>query len=221
MLTSLLKIISIAAAATNISSPASNAELLELPKPNLSGNMAVEEALLRRRSVREYRPENLTLAEISQLMWAAQGVTNQQGLRTAPSAGALYPLEIYLVVGNISGLDEGVYRFHSTKNALRLISESDQRDSLSRAALQQEFIKDGAAMIVISGVYQRTTEKYGQRGIRYVHMEAGHVAQNIFLQATALGLKTAVIGAFNDKAVRKILHFSSQEQPLYLMPVGK
>ena len=207
--------------ATNINVHAGDIELLRLPEPKLDGSMAVEEALASRRSVRDYQAGGLTLAEISQLMWAAQGVTDLRGLRTSPSAGALYPLEISLIAGDISGLAKGFYRYQPKENALRSISDSDKRTSLARAAWQQDYIKDAAALLVISGVYQRTTKKYGQRGIRYVHMEAGHAAQNVFLQATSLGLATVVIGAFDDESVKKILHFSDQEQPLYLMPVGK
>lgn len=221
MFTNLLKLMSMVVSATNINVQAGDIELLRLPEPKLDGSMTVEEALLRRRSVREYQSGELSLAEISQLMWAAQGVTDSRGLRTSPSAGALYPLEISLIVGDISGLANGVYRYRPKENALWFISESDQRASLARAAWRQDYIKDAAALLVISGVYQRTTKKYGQRGIRYVHMEAGHAAQNVFLQATALGLATVVIGAFDDESVKKIINFSDQEQPLYLMPVGK
>ncbi len=221
MFTNLLKLMSMVVSATNINVQAGDIKLLRLPEPKLDGSMTVEEALLRRRSVREYQSGELSLAEISQLMWAAQGVTDSRGLRTSPSAGALYPLEISLIVGDISGLANGVYRYQPKENALWFISESDQRASLARAAWRQDYIKDAAALLVISGVYQRTTKKYGQRGIRYVHMEAGHAAQNVFLQATALGLATVVIGAFDDESVKKILNFSDQEQPLYLMPVGK
>ena len=221
MFTNLLQLMSMIVSASNIDVQASDIELLRLPEPKLDGSMAVEEALHRRRSVREYQSGELTLADISQLMWAAQGVTDSRGLRTVPSAGALYPLEILLIVGDISGLAKGVYRYRPKENALQFISNSDQRANLARAAWRQDFIKDAAALLVISGIYQRTTKKYGERGIRYVHMEAGHTAQNIFLQATAISLRTVVIGAFDDELVKKILDFSDQEHPLYLIPVGK
>ena len=221
MFTNLLYLMSMIVTATNINVQADDKKLLRLPEPKLEGSMTVEEALLRRRSVREYQSGELTLAEISQLLWAAQGITDPRGLRTAPSAGALFPLEISLIVGDVSGLAKGIYRYQPEENALRFISESDPRASLVKVAWRQDYIKDGAALLVISGIYQRTTKKYGQRGIRYVHMEAGHAAQNVFLQATALGLATVVIGAFDDESVKKILNFSNKEQPLYLMPVGK
>ncbi len=221
MFTNLLSLMSMIVSTSNIDVQAGDIELLHLPEPKLDGSMAVEEALHSRRSVREYQSGELTLAEISQLMWAGQGVTDPRGLRTAPSAGALYPLEISLIVGDISGLVKGVYRYQPKENALWSISKSDQRASLAGAAWRQDFIKDAAAILVISGIYQRTTKKYRERGIRYVHMEAGHAAQNIFLQATALGLSTIVIGAFDDELVKKILDFSEQEHPLYLIPVGK
>ena len=219
--TNLLSLMSIFVATSNFDVQAGASELLRLPEPKLDGSIAVEEALHRCRSVREYQSGELTLAEISQLMWAGQGITDPRGFRTAPSAGALYPLELSLIVGEVSGLATGVYRYKPKEHALWLISKTDLRVSLTRASWQQDIIKDAAALLVISGIYQRTTKKYGDRGIRYVHMEAGHTAQNIFLQATALGLSMVVIGAFDDELVKKILDFSDQEHPLYLIPVGK
>ena len=196
-------------------------EPILLPEPRTDGGLAVEQALLRRRSVREYQPGALSLAEISQLMWAAQGVTSPQGLRSAPSAGALYPLEVYVVIGNVSDLADGVYQYIPSRHELEALAKGDKRAALARAAWGQRFIKEGAALVVISAIYERTTKKYGQRGIRYVHMEAGHAAQNVFLQASSLGLATVVVGAFDDNAVRDILGLSAEEHPLYLMPLGR
>ncbi|MGQ9706320.1 MAG: SagB/ThcOx family dehydrogenase [bacterium] len=198
------------------------AEVVKLPQPVLKGEMTVEEVLYRRRSVRQYSDEPLLLTTVSQLLWSAQGITDKkEGLRTAPSAGALYPLEVYLVAGNVIDLDCGVYKYSSDGHELILFLDSDMRDELYKSALFQLPVREAPIVIVITGVYERTTEKYGERGIRYVHMEAGHCAENIYLQATALNLGTVVIGAFNDEKVKKVLNLPEDEQPLYIMPVGK
>ncbi|MBU4225013.1 MAG: SagB/ThcOx family dehydrogenase [Chloroflexi bacterium] len=182
---------------------------------------SVEKALLERRSLREYGREPLTLAEISQLLWAAQGITHPAGLRTAPSAGALYPLEIYLLAGNITDLHAAIYRYKPESHALSLIAEGDQRPALCQAALGQSAVQDAAAVIVIAAIYERTTVKYGERGVSYVHMEVGSAAQNLYLQATSLNLGTVFIGAFHEDEVKKVLHMAGDEQPLGLMPVGR
>ena len=198
-----------------------NGESIKLPDPILKGDKSIEEALVERRSVRAYTDEPLTLTEIGQLLWAAQGITRPGGYRTAPSAGALYPLEVYLVAGNVSGLPAGVYRYNTHEHALEKISEGDKRSMLSQAALGQEAVKNGAAVIVITAVYERTTVKYGDRGIQYVHMEVGSAAENIYLQAAALDLGTVFIGAFNDEEVKEVLGLPAEEQPLCIMPVGR
>jgi SagB-type dehydrogenase family enzyme len=195
--------------------------VLTLPTPLYDSETSVEEALLERRSVRSYTDEPLTLAEVSQLLWAAQGITSSSGGRTAPSAGALYPLEIYLLAGEISDLPAGIYHYTPGKHALALIIEGDQRQALYEAALSQNAVKDAAALIVITAVYERTTVKYGERGKQYVHMEVGSVAQNIYLQAVSLDLGTVFIGAFHDDQVKRILHLSKAEIPLGIMPVGR
>lgn len=199
----------------------SNTEIIKLPKPNYEGKVSVEEALLKRRSIREYKDEPLTLEEISQLLWAAQGVTSSEGLRTAPSAGALYPIEVYFVAGKVEGLSAGVYKYKPEEHELLKIVDGDKRNELCDAALGQAWVREAPAVIVISALFERTTEKYGQRGERYVYMEAGHVAQNISLQATALNLGTVTVGAFDDEQVKKVLEIPAKEEPLYLMPVGK
>lgn len=195
--------------------------LIPLPEPLLQGNHTLEELLRRRRSVREYTPQPLSLGEVSQLLWAAQGVTDARGLRTAPSAGALYPLELYLVAGAVKGLRAGVYRYRFEEHNLQRIGPSDRRLALAAAALDQRPVAEAAAVLVFSAVYERTTGKYGQRGVRYAHMEVGHAAQNALLQALSLGLGAVVIGAFGDQAVREVLQLSESEHPLYLMPVGR
>ena len=192
-----------------------------LPEPRNSGEISVEEALLERRSIRNYKNEALTLAEISQLLWAAQGITHPGGYRTAPSAGALYPLEVYVVAGNLDGLRPGIYKYRPQGHELEKVAEGDVRAELCAAALDQECIEDGAAVLVFAAVYERTTWKYGERGVRYVHMEVGHAAQNVYLQAVSLGLGTVVVGAFDDGGVERLLQMQDDERALCIMPVGR
>jgi SagB-type dehydrogenase family enzyme len=199
----------------------SKTDAIRLPDPARDSDTSIEAALLARRSVRSYQDSALTLAEISQLLWAAQGITSPGRLRTAPSAGALYPLEMYVVAGNVDDLPDGVYKYVPDKHDVAKMLDGDKRDELCKAALGQSSVRNAAAVIVISAVYERTTVKYGDRGIQYVHMESGHAAQNIFLQAVPLNIGTVVIGAFYDEAVKKILKMPASEQPLYIMPAGR
>lgn len=197
-------------------------EKIKLPEPKYDSSTSVEQALLERRSVRVYKDEPLTLTEVSQLLWAAQGITNtRRGFRTAPSAGALFPLEVYVVIGNVEEITQGVYKYKPHEHELVKARHGNVRDELTIAALGQTWVRESAIAIVLSAVYERTTNKYGERGIRYVHMEAGHAAQNVCLQAVSLNLGTVVVAAFKDKEVRKILNMSAEEQPLYIIPVGK
>lgn len=195
---------------------------ISLPPPRLKSDVSVEEALLYRRSHRSFAPSPLSLQEVAQLLWAAQGVTDKaSGFRTAPSAGALYPLEVYFVAGQVEGLLPGVYRYLPEEHALCEVLQGDRREELFRVALLQRWVKEAPGVLVFTAIYERTTRKYGERGIRYVHMEAGHAAQNVYLQAEALGLGTVVVGAFEDSGVQKVLGLPGNERPLYLMPVGK
>ena len=194
---------------------------IELPSPAVMSEQPIETLLQQRRSIRSFRMAPLSLAEIGQLLWAAQGITSPQGLRTAPSAGALYPLELYVVTGNVEGLPPAVYHYRPKAHHLIKILEGDQRRVLARTALGQSWISDAAAVVVIAAKYKRTTRKYGERGIRYVHMEVGHAGQNLFLQAEAMGLATVVVGAFHDDKVDKLLSLPDDIQVLSLMPVGK
>ena len=192
-----------------------------LPEPRIDGGISLEESLFKRRSVRDYSGEPLALEEVSQLLWAAQGTTANWGGRTAPSAGALYPLEVYVIVGDVRNLAAGVYRYDPNGHELAMAAAGDIRAELASAALGQTSVKDGAIDLVFTAVYQRTTRKYGDRGVRYVHMEAGHAAQNICLQATAMGLGAVTIGAFHDEEVGRLLNLPRDEEPLYIIPVGK
>lgn len=194
---------------------------ITLPPPRTVSGTSLEAAILSRRSVRAYRKEPLALAELSQLLWAAQGITGAGGLRTVPSAGALYPLEILVVAGEVTDLVPGVYRYQPVGHTLSRIREGDVRKDLAGAALGQGAVEEAPGVLVITAVYGRTTGKYGERGIRYVQLEAGHSAQNVCLQATSLGLGTVTIGAFDDRGVSEVLGLDAGEEPLYLMPVGR
>jgi SagB-type dehydrogenase family enzyme len=194
--------------------------LTPLPRPSLDGSMSLEEALARRRSVREFSGTPLTVAELGQLLWAAQGLTSSQaitspGYRTAPSAGALYPLEVYVVTA------EGLYHYEPQGHQLRALSPEDRRLALYEAALRQEWVRQAPAVFVIAAIYERTAQKYGQeRSPRYVHLEAGHAAQNLLLEAVALDLGAVPVGAFYDEKVQEVLGLPADHQPLYLIPVG-
>jgi SagB-type dehydrogenase family enzyme len=194
---------------------------LALPTPLYDSQTSVEQALQGRRSVRAYSHSPLSLDEVSQLLWAAQGFTNPDGKRTAPSAGALYPLEIYLLAGNVTDLPVGIYHYKPRNHELILIREGDIRQNMFEAALQQSAVKDAAIVLVICADYDRTTVKYGQRGIQYVHMEVGNVSQNVYLQVESLDLGTVFIGAFHDDEVKAVLQIRDEENPLGLMPVGR
>ncbi|UCE85090.1 MAG: SagB/ThcOx family dehydrogenase [Deltaproteobacteria bacterium] len=192
-----------------------------LPPPIRSGGTSVEDALARRRSVRAYADAPLRLAAVSQLVWAAQGITDPDGLRTAPSAGALYPLEVYLVAGSVTGLRSGVYRYDPRRHRLLLHAAGDPRKALSDAALEQEWVAEAPVVLVLAAVYERSAHKYGERAPRYVHIEVGHAAQNVYLQAVALELGTVMVGAFHDRALKEVLRLPSEVEPLGVMPVGK
>jgi SagB-type dehydrogenase family enzyme len=194
-------------------------ESFRLPEPKLASKTSVEEALSKRRSVRDYSPDSLSMEEISQLLWSAQGVTVNWGGRTAPSAGALYPLEIYVVVGEVKGLKPGLYHYDPEKHVLTKKVDGDLREKLTQASLDQDEITKTPATFVITAVYERTMKKYEQRGIQYVHMEVGAAAENIYLQAETLNLGTVFMGAFDDDKVKKALEI--KEEPLAIMPVGK
>jgi len=193
--------------------------MIKLPVPN---TMSVEEAIAKRRSVRVYKKGPLKLAEVSQLLWTGQGITDRmRGFRAAPSAGATYPLTLYLVVGEVEELETGVYKYLPELHALVQIKEGDVRKELARASLGQGMIAKAPASVVIAANYERTTARYGRRGIRYVHIEVGHVGENVYLQAEAMGLGTVAVGAFDDAGVARVLGIGKGEEVLYIMPVGR
>jgi len=201
----------------------SGTAIVQLPQPRTrnESNILVEQALLERRSIREYRNEPLKLDDLGQLLWAAQGITYKGIYRTTPSAGALYPLETYVIAGNVTNLPAGIYRYMPLVHKLTLTRSGDIRQKLSNACLCQTSILKAPASLVFCAVFARTTGKYGTRGIRYVHIEVGSAAQNVSLQAVSLKLGTVAIGAFDDKAVHRELSLPPEEEPILVMPVGK
>jgi SagB-type dehydrogenase family enzyme len=201
---------------TPASREASLVESTPLPAPSLEGRLSLEETLAARRSLREYQDEPLSLQETGQLLWASQGITDPAGYRTAPSAGGLYPLEIYLATG------EGVFQYDPAAHSLRIVKEGDSRPDLYEAAVRQESVLKAPAVFVITAVFERTGQKYGEtRGPRYVYMEVGHAAQNLLLQAVALELGGVPIGAFHEAWVQEILSLPENHVPVYLIPVGR
>ncbi len=196
-------------------------ETIALPQPRTAGTMSLEETLQKRRSVRDFLQTPISLAEVSQLLWAAQGVTHAEGHRTAPSAGALYPLELYLVVGNVRNLPAGIYRYARRMHRLEPFRSGHFLANISAAALHQTWIEDSAVILIFAAIESRTIGKYGARGIRYIHMEAGHAAQNVLIQAVALGLGGTPVGAFDDELAAQTMGLPREEKVLYLLPIGK
>ncbi len=186
-----------------------------LPKPITRGKLSLEEVLLSRRSCRSFTGDVLSMEEVSQLLWSGQGMTDRRGFRAVPSAGATYPLILYAI------LPEGVFRYEPENHSLILIKSGDIRRPLARASLEQYFMTQAGVIILISADFRRTTGRYGKRGERYVVLEAGHCAQNIFLQAEALGLGSVAIGAYDDAEVARLVGLSDEEKPLLLVAVGK
>ncbi len=192
-----------------------SATTITLPKPILQKNLYLDQALQQRRSVRRFKKTPLTLAQLSQLLWAAQGITNRKhGFRTAPSAGALYPLELFIVK------KDGVWHYNIRQHSLRLLLNKDIRRTLQNAAYNQKQISEAPVDLVITAIFKRETKKYGNRGIMFSYIEAGHAAQNFLLEATALGLGTVPIGGFNNEPIRKALGLQKNVEPIYIIPVG-
>lgn len=200
--------------------PATAQETIDLPAPAIRGAVSLEETLRARRSVRGFTDEAMSLTQLSQLLWAAQGITEPQGRRTAPSAGARYPIELYVVAANVTGLPSAVYKYRPQGHELVRHLEGDRRSRLVEAAVRQDWILTAPAVVAITSVDERTRERYRDRTERYVAIEAGHVGQNICLQAVALGLGTTVVGAFQDDSVTAVLELDRSERPVVLIPVG-
>ena len=214
---------------------AASGELITLPAVRHDGDVSLERTVTERRSVRNYAEAALSLENLSQLLWAAQGVTEKieappavwtggewmGGLRTAPSAGALYPLELYVVAGDVADLEAGLYRYVPLQHSLERVGDGDLREALGGAAYRQRAIYQAPAVLLITAVYERTAIKYGERAERYVHIEVGATAENAWLQAQALGLGALFIGAFKDQAVKEALGLPEDHEPLGIMPVGQ
>ena len=188
--------------------------IITLPKPDYEGSALLEHALAARRSRRNFLKRTLTPEEISQLVWAAQGQDANHGYRTAPSAGATYPLELLVVT------PEGLFRYLPVKHALEKLAAEDLRSALASAAWEQAFVGAAPLILVFAAQFSKTTKRYGRRGLRYVYMEAGHAAQNVHLQAEALGLGSVAVGAFDDDSVSKVLSLAEHLEPLYMVAVG-
>lgn len=203
-----------------VASAEDHRDRIPLPDPRISSDVSVEEALRNRRSVRDYSRSKLELAELSQMLWSAQGRTSRSGFRTAPSAGGLYPLELYVVAGDVGGLSPGVYRYRPKSHELIFVAAGDRRKALASAAVDQAWVRRAPAILTLSAVFERTRKKYGRRSTRYVHIEVGSAAQNVYLQAESLGLVTVFVGAFDDARVQEVLQLPADHEPLGLMPVG-
>lgn len=209
------KVVSILAILLVVGGTALAARTVQLPQPKILSKFSLEESIFRRRSVRSFKEQDLTMYEVSQILWAAQGITDTTyGFRAAPSAGALYPITIYVAK------KDGVFRYLPDGHKLLELDNKDIRPSLARASLGQNYIKEAPLTLIIAANFAVTQAKYGPRAFRYVCMEIGHVAENIQLQAVALGLGSVPIGAFWDDVVRTNVKIAETQDPLYIIPVG-
>ena len=198
-----------------------DAEAISLPEPAEDSDVSIEQSLAERRSVRSFTEETVSLQDLGQLLWAAQGITSPEGFRTAPSAGATFPLEIYVVAERVEDLDAGIYRYVPQEHTLTQVAEGHFAQSLREAALDQDSIEEAAVNLVIAAEFERTEARYGDRGERFVYMESGHAAQNAFLQCQSLDLDMVVVGAFTDAQVKQVLQLPETEEPIYIIPIGK
>lgn len=198
--------------------------MVSLPEPGHSG-LTVEEAIRQRRSVRSYTDEALTLAEVSMILFAAQGITGEAGnraLRAAPSAGATYPFELYVFANRIEGLQPGLYRYLPHGHGLEMLRAGDFGEALSEACLDQSMPAEAACTLVLAAVPERTTDVYGQRGLMYIYMEAGHISQNIYLECASLGLGVVAVGAFHESDIDAIIGIDGEhEGTVYVNCIGR
>ena len=195
--------------------------IIPLPPCDHTISMPLFEAISKRRSIRRFLPEPITIDHISRLLFSAQGVTDSRGLRAVPSAGALYPLELYVAVENVLSLNKGLYRYMPGKHVLSGIIHEGVRNGIGDAAWRQQPVLRAPVSFIITGIYFRVSGKYGEWGERFTHLEAGHAAQNLCLAATAMGLGTVVVGAFDDNKLRDFLGAGENETPLYIIPAGR
>ncbi|MFC2061356.1 SagB/ThcOx family dehydrogenase [Elusimicrobiota bacterium] len=198
-------------------------DIIKLPEPVIKGEISLEQAIYTRHSVRSYSNKPLTLEDVSQLLWAAGGervdaVTSAS--RTYPSAGACYPLEFYLVVGKVEGIEPGLYYYQADRHALKSMIKGELRNTLTHEGYSQSVIKNAPATVVVTAIYPKTTKKYGKRGEKYVSMDSGYSGENIYLMAAARGLGTVAVGAFNEMGIKRVLRLHDNEVPVCLYPVG-
>lgn len=199
-----------------------DAPRVDLPDPLGFRGLWLEEAVQARRSRREYLPGPLSLEELSRLLYAAQGITDPRGFRAAPSAGALYPIETYVVVHEVAGLEPGLYHYAVADHALEQVRAADLRPGLVVAGLGQEMLGEAQACLILTAIFQRTRWRYRERAYRYVLLEAGHIGQNVYLAATSMGLGACAVGAFLDDQVNDLLGVDGQEEAaVYLLAVGR
>lgn len=196
---------------------------MKLPPPETAGAMPVEQAIKQRRTIRSFSRRTIPLEALSQLLWAAQGITEDRGFkRAAPSAGALYPMDVYAIVGqdSVSRMDAGLYHYQAGGHELAAVVTQDLREKIARASLSQMWMARAPVSLAITAEYRRITGKYADRGVRYALIEAGHIAQNLFLQAESLGLKAGIVGAFHDNELAATLHLPRNHEVLLVMPIG-
>ena len=196
---------------------------MDLPKAQTDGTVSLEKTIKVRRTIRSFTSQQLTLEQLSQLLWATYGITEERGFkRAAASGGACYPMDLYAVVGEdgVKGIDAGLYHYQPMGHSVSLVSEGDFREALARASLGQMWMATPPLSLVICAEYVRITSRYGDRGVRYAMIEAGHMGQNIFLQAEALGLGAGIVGAFEDEEVARTVGTTPGHEPLLIMPVG-
>lgn len=196
---------------------------MRLPDPVVDGTKSLEMTIHQRRTIRSFRDETLTLQQFAQLLWAAQGVTDPGGFkRSAPSAGALYPMDIYAVVGEdgVEGLKPGLYLYDPAVHSVSLVHRGDIRRHIATASWRQMWMSCAPISFIITAEYRRITGKYGRRGVRYAMIEAGHIGQNIFLQSQAMGLAAGIVGAFEDHEIIRVMGIKDNREPLLIMPVG-
>ena len=197
---------------------------IKLPTPDYRG-IILEDAIRKRRSIRDYRDEAISLKELSNLLFSAQGITGRYlgiPLRAAPSAGALYPFEIYIYAHNIEGLERGIYHYDPLDHYLEFIRKGDFRQDLFKAGLYQNMFLKAPLIFIYVAVFERTTQKYGDRGYRYIYIEAGHIAENVFLESVSLGLGSCVVGAFFDDMINRIIGVDGKrESAIYIQTIGR
>ena len=197
--------------------------VMKLPLPKMESTVSVEQAINQRRTVRAFMSQALDLSQLSQLLWAAHGITEHYGFkRVAPSAGALYPMDVYVVVGqnSVAQIEAGIYHYEPKGHFLSLIVKSDFRNVVARASLSQMWMAEAPISLIITAEYKRVNVKYGERGVRYAMIEAGHIGQNLFLQTEALGLKAGIVGAFHDIELIEAMNIPHSHEPLLIMPIG-